>query len=72
MALDADGEVTEPAEPAQAVVHGDAAALYLWFWRRASDDSVAVDGDRAGGDRAARRGQRLTGQVSSAWAARPG
>ena len=46
-ALDADGEVSEPAEPAQAVVHAAAAALYLWFWRRSADDSVEVDGDRA-------------------------
>ncbi|HEX3454485.1 MAG TPA: maleylpyruvate isomerase family mycothiol-dependent enzyme [Gaiellaceae bacterium] len=46
VALDADGEVTEPAAPPEAVAHGDAAALYLWFWRRAPDDSVDVDGDR--------------------------
>ena len=28
-----------------ATVSADAAALYLWFWARASDDAVRIEGD---------------------------
>lgn len=32
---------------ADAAIHGDPAAVYLWLWGRAPDATITVDGDRA-------------------------
>jgi uncharacterized protein (TIGR03083 family) len=41
----------DTAGQAQAQVSGDPAAVLLWLWRRAGDDTVRIDGDRAAAGR---------------------
>ena len=46
------GEVTvvRDEEPAAACIRAPAVDLYLWLWRRAPTDAVAVEGDTAAAD----------------------
>jgi uncharacterized protein (TIGR03083 family) len=38
--------VVEPGTPADSVVHGPAAALDAWLWRRVDDSDIRITGDR--------------------------